>query len=109
MKKELLCILGLLCLSGALAAQPATADRHAARGMGCEACYADNDKTRPVRKDACLKCHGSYESMARRTEKVVPNPHFNHYGDRDCTTCHKGHQHSVVSCNACHQFDLKTT
>lgn len=51
MKKELLCILGLLCLSGALAAQPATADRHAARGMGCEACYADNDKTRPVRKD----------------------------------------------------------
>lgn len=28
--------------------------------------------TAPVRKDACLACHGSYEKLAKRTEKVTP-------------------------------------
>lgn len=54
--------------------------------------------TAPVRKDACLACHGSYEKLAKRTEKVTPNPHYNHFGDRDCSTCHKGHAKNVITC-----------
>ena len=64
--------------------------------------------TAPVRKDACHACHGSYEKLAKRTEKVTPNPHYNHFGDRDCSTCHKGHAKNVITCRQCHKFDLKT-
>ncbi len=84
------------------------AQRHMKKGIQCAQCHSNNDVTKPVRKAECLTCHQSYEAMAKRTSGVEPNPHYNHYGDRDCSTCHKGHQQSVVSCNTCHKFSLKT-
>lgn len=85
-----------------------TADRHTARGIECTSCHREMNTDLPVRQQTCLKCHGgSYAAVAQRTKKVVPNPHFNHFGDRDCSTCHKGHQPSAPTCSQCHKFDLK--
>lgn len=85
-----------------------TAERHMNRGAQCASCHISADKTMPVRKEACLKCHQSYSAVAALTKNDTPNPHFSHYGDRDCSVCHKGHQTSVLICNQCHKFDLKT-
>lgn len=84
------------------------ADRHVERGVKCESCHVNGDTSKPVRKAQCLACHKSYEELAKKTANVHPNPHFNHYGERDCTTCHKGHQQSTLSCSQCHKFNLKT-
>ena len=109
MTKLLTTILSTLMLTATVSAAAApTAERHAAKGIQCVSCHADVEKALPVRKAACLKCHGSYEAVAKRTEKIEPNPHFNHFGERDCSTCHKGHAASTVSCSQCHKFDLKT-
>ncbi len=67
-------------LSCAVAAAPAlaagsnglTAERHVKMGLKCESCHLSADKAAPVRKDACLACHGSYEKLAKRTEMVTP-------------------------------------
>ena len=83
-------------------------DRHVERGVKCESCHVNGDTSKPVRKAQCLACHKSYEELAKKTANVHPNPHFNHYGERDCTTCHKGHQQSTLSCSQCHKFNLKT-
>ncbi|MDO4938281.1 MAG: cytochrome c3 family protein [Sutterellaceae bacterium] len=108
MKKFIAAVAAGLMATCVAAADGTTADRHAAKGVKCEMCHISAEKTTPVRKEACLKCHGSYEQLAKRTAKVEPNPHDNHFGDRDCSTCHKGHTKSVVTCNQCHKFDLKT-
>lgn len=107
--KRIICALAFaLAVASVQAATGTTADRHVARGAACETCHVTKDTGAPVRKDACLACHGSYDKMAERTKDAVPNPHFNHYGERDCATCHKGHQKSVLSCNNCHKFNLVT-
>lgn len=52
-----------------------------------------------------LACHGgSYAALAKKTEKVTPNPHYNHFGDRDCDTCHRVWEQPVLSCDECHKF-----
>ena len=78
------------------------ADYHTAGGVKCESCHAQ--KNRAPHKQECLKCHGgSYEALAKKTQ-VKPNPHYNHFGDRDCSTCHKGHDKPVLTCDECHKF-----
>ena len=100
---------GALLLSQAMYAEAATtAERHLNQGATCAACHTDKNFEKPVHQDKCLACHGSYEKLAQRTEKVHPNPHNNHFGQRDCSTCHKGHQQSELTCDRCHKFDLKT-
>lgn len=106
--KRIICAMAFALVFSSVQAAGTTADRHAARGAACETCHVAKDGNAPVRKEACLACHGSYDKMAERTKDAVPNPHFNHYGERDCSTCHKGHQKSVLSCNGCHKFNLVT-
>lgn len=96
------------CICAAPGQEQFTAERHMAKGVQCNQCHVENDTARPVRKQQCLACHGSYEKIAERTKNSVPNPHFSHYGEKDCSTCHKGHAPSEVSCNSCHKFSLKT-
>ncbi len=109
MKKSLILALAAASLALSQTSLAAgTADLHKAMNVKCIACHVTGDKSVPVRKAACLKCHGSYADLAKRTEKLHPNPHYNHFGDRDCSTCHKGHQASVLTCDQCHKFDLKT-
>ena len=107
MKHLLVLVLSAL-ITSVVFAQPYTADRHLARKAPCQACHVTGDTSVPVRKENCLVCHQSYEVVAQKTKDLKPNPHFNHYGERDCSTCHFGHKPSVTSCNQCHKFDLKT-
>ena len=107
MKKMMLMTLAAFSLAAAPAwAAPSAktlADYHVAGGVKCESCHVQ--KNRAPHKDECLKCHGgSYAALAKKTEKVNPNPHYNHFGDRDCSTCHKGHDKPVLTCEECHKF-----
>ena len=59
----------------------------------------------PHAKVPCSMCHQSYDAVAKKTQKVNPNPHFNHRGEQECTNCHKMHTKSRVECNDCHTFN----
>ena len=98
-----------LCATSVSAAGQFTADRHVAAGMKCETCHK-NGMPAPgarVTKDTCKGCHNPAD-LAKKTEKLDPNPHYNHLGDVSCVECHKGHQPSTLMCNDCHKFILKT-
>ena len=61
-----------------------------------------------VTKNQCLKCHVSYEDLAKKTANLEPNPHDNHMGKVNCEDCHKANQAKPeLMCNSCHNFTLK--
>lgn len=111
---------GLVC-AAAMAATPAlSADmanfkvskHHEKVIKDCSICHtqenavAGNPFVVPDDKQ-CMTCHGSYESLAKKTEKLEePNPHkSHHYGTGiSCTACHKEHSKPVAYCNECHEF-----
>lgn len=86
-------------------AEPWLADRHVSRGTGCAACHQENPPSKPVLSEQCMKCHGSYEEIAARTDDGDINPHQSHLGEPDCTNCHKGHAAPSLMCEQCHQFN----
>ena len=107
MKHLLVLVLSALTAS-VVFAQPYTADQAVLlsdRGRSVAGHVASLTRNFPSKMTVC---HQSYEEVAQKTKDLKPNPHFNHYGERDCSTCHSGHKPSVTSCNQCHKFDLKT-
>ncbi|MDR0588019.1 MAG: cytochrome c3 family protein [Burkholderiales bacterium] len=82
--------------------------KHLEKGVTCAQCHKENPPAKAVPFEKCESCHGNNDAMAKRTEKVEPNPHFNHLGDVTCTECHKNHSESVLICSNCHKFNLKT-
>ena len=105
--KRIICAMAFALVFSSVQAAGTTADRHVARGTACETCHVANDTSAPVRKGACLACHGSYEKLAERTKKVDPNPHYNHLIDVGCLECHQGHKQSVNMCSSCHNIHYK--
>lgn len=93
--------------SSAAAEKNFLADRHQARGANCSACHKESPPKEAVPQDMCLKCHGPYDKIAKRTDKVTPNPHASHMGALDCNLCHHAHKPSVNNCAACHDFEFK--
>jgi hypothetical protein len=88
----------------------------ALHGKGGIVCLSCHGKTLPkegdtVENDRCLTCHGSMETLAKKTEpKDFPdrNPHKSHLGEIACTVCHKAHSPSQVYCLSCHKkFTMK--
>lgn len=106
-----------------------TAHSHAQLGLTCQECHArtvqdglrelvstaTHDFEVPLkdhqpRPEACLRCHGSYEVLAARTQNLIGpdgfalgrNPHDSHWGELDCGICHKMHKPSVDFCARCH-------
>ena len=49
-----------------------------------------------VTKNQCLKCHVSYEDLAKKTANLEPNPHDNHMGKVNCEDCHKANQAVII-------------
>ena len=82
------------------------ADRHQARGTNCSGCHKENPPKEAVLQDMCLKCHGTYEKIAKRTDAASPNPHASHMGAVECKLCHHAHKPSVNYCASCHDFDF---
>ena len=105
MIKGMLCALALgVALSVPAAPAMTIAGSHAA--LTCDVCHKDGAFKAPA-KETCLACHQSYEAVAKRTEKMNPNPHFSHRGQRDCTACHSMHNKPRFECNDCHTFAIK--
>ncbi len=115
MKKIMLAALAALSMFGVAASSAyaadgaALADRHAKMGVKCEQCHATKSVAPGARptNDACFACHKDYATLAKRTEKLDPNPHKTHLGNVRCADCHSGHGQSRLMCNDCHKFDLK--
>jgi hypothetical protein len=93
----------------------------------CNTCHSFQVEPRnamvSVSDEGCLKCHESYEKMAKDITNIYPpivnteirksctkweafpvNPHESHYGDMKCTQCHSIHGESRLYCNTCHDF-----
>lgn len=68
------------------AAMPSAAKGPHAK-VPCSMCHANGQMTAP-KKETCFQCHQSYDAVAKKTQKVNPNPHFNHRGEQECTNCH---------------------
>ncbi|KFZ36998.1 hypothetical protein HR45_13210 [Shewanella mangrovi] len=84
------------------------ADRHRKLQVKCASCHGETKPFTAPKMDKCLSCHGgSYEKLASKTAHTHPNPHFTHIGDKECSSCHKGHKESQLFCNDCHAFDVK--
>ena len=62
--------------------------------------------TAPHGSHASLKCHGSYEKLAKLTAKPGEkfNPHDSHMGRIECTQCHSMHAKSHYICRDCHSI-----
>lgn len=83
-----------------------TSEKHLKTGLNCDSCHgtANVGAGAEVAMAKCLSCHGPYEKLAKRTEKMDPNPHTNpHYGDLDCNVCHHGHKADENYCRSCHK------
>ncbi|MCL1847740.1 MAG: cytochrome c3 family protein [Coriobacteriia bacterium] len=57
--------------------------------------------------DFCLRpeCHegiATIEDLKASSADEHRNPHDNHNGNLDCSTCHKMHEYSVMWCTSCH-------
>ncbi len=98
---------GLLFSAGAAAADKVLADRHADRGVKCDACHKAMPPKSPD-NPTCFACHGSWEKLAKRTDKKDINPHDTHVESPACTECHSGHKRPKLLCDQCHEFrDIK--
>ncbi len=90
-----------------------TAGLHAGRRFGCASCHGPGvpKAGAEVANDRCLACHGPMDSLVQKTRPAQfadRNPHHSHLGDIACTTCHRGHEASVVYCLDCHpKFEMK--
>lgn len=80
----------------------------------CLDCHGIEDPEERAPQSSCRSCHDDYKGkeivvVDGGWERPI-NPHNAHYGDTDitrCTSCHAIHEESRLSCNNCHQFDLK--
>lgn len=67
---------------------------------------ADLTEARGEDSDAfCLNesCHDlSRDDLRNATADLAFNPHDDHHGQLDCTSCHKAHRASVMYCSECH-------
>jgi len=63
-----------------------------------------NGKLTPVtfNNDMCLKCHISYDHVAKQTDFLTKNPHDSHNGQLPCSTCHVSHGKQIDFCAQCH-------
>ncbi len=60
-----------------------------------------------AQKQDCLACHQSYDAVAAKTAKTVPNPHDSHRGEVNCTNCHSVKDRPRFECNDCHELNIK--
>jgi len=82
-------------------------EKHKSTGVECSSCHKETPPKQAVPTAVCTGCHGDYEAIAKRSEKVEPNPHDSHEGKLDCGVCHHSHRESELYCSRCHAFGLK--
>lgn len=79
---------------------------HLSKGLTCGNCHKESapQEDSTVDNDKCLACHGSYEELAKKTQKAEKpdNPHSSHQGKLECNRCHSGHSKTKSYCLECH-------
>lgn len=105
MVSAMLCAIAM-GLSTISVAQAAGAAKGPHASLPCSNCHIEKVPSKAPDKAACLKCHGSYGQLAKKTEKLNPafNPHYSHKGQEQCASCHSMHAKSQFICNDCHGF-----
>jgi len=81
-------------------------DKHIKTGLNCDTCHGAEKVAAGavVGRAKCQSCHGSYEKLAKLTEKMKLNPHVDyHCGELDCNVCHHGHRADENYCSKCHK------
>jgi len=90
------------------AERPLLIEKHKAAALACDACHKENPPRTAPPVATCTGCHGTYETIAEKTQNVTPhNPHQTHEGEIECWECHHVHKPSEDYCAKCHQFDFK--
>jgi fumarate reductase flavoprotein subunit len=87
---------------------------HNEHQVTCKDCHLIEKPTsgKPQSK-ACLDCHGPYEKVAKRTQKLPVNPHASHMGPVECLKCHSIHDlpdefdGPCVECHTDFEFKVK--
>jgi len=103
---SLLLLLGVFTGEVLSGADLCCSDKHIKTGLRCESCHgaAKPDAGATVRMAKCLSCHGPYKELAKKTEKMIRNPHADpHSGDLPCDMCHHGHRADENYCSSCHK------
>lgn len=79
---------------------------HLSKGLRCNSCHKESapQEGATVDNGNCLACHGSYEELAKKTQKAEKsdNPHSSHQGQLECSRCHSGHSKAKSYCLECH-------
>ena len=56
--------------------------------------------------DHCFACHDNYDQVIALTTTEITNeernPHDGHWGQLECSDCHKAHRDSTNYCDECH-------
>ncbi len=114
-----LVVIGLFSTGGVVFAQTATTAPAGSTAPGagqgflidkhlpvttCASCHQEEPPAKAAPSAACVTCH---EDITK-SKDPEPNPHHAHIGKLSCTTCHHVHKASVVACNDCHNFNMKT-
>ena len=81
---------------------------HGAKNVTCRSCHGNVLPTLGdvVENERCLACHGTYDSLVKKTTPLKfpdRNPHNSHLGVINCTVCHFAHSESKPYCLECHQ------
>lgn len=94
------------------ASAPIVSEQHIAAGLECANCHGPAEKKVPVESEKCLECHTSFAEVAKRTARLKPNPHANHFVDSgvaECVGCHHGHSPRTLVCTDCHTVRFEKT
>jgi hypothetical protein len=107
--RSFVAILACFFVFGGAAAAQDLLDHHVAAGVDCADCHAEKAPRDPGNAP-CLACHGT---MTAGPVPDHPDPHHSpHLAAEeapDCTSCHRVHAPSEVTCRFCHrgfQFTL---
>jgi hypothetical protein len=80
---------------------------HKLAGVACSACHKETAPEPKPRFAICVACHGAVFGTDSPLRMKGPDPHRSpHLGldeTPDCTSCHKVHQPSEVTCTMCHR------
>ncbi len=87
---------------------------HNENKVTCKDCHMVEkpDTGKPV-SQVCLDCHGPYDKVAKRTNKLHANPHDSHMGPVPCLKCHSVHDMPdefdgpCAECHADFEFKVK--
>ncbi len=83
---------------------------HYQQGISCRECHADYLTEVLASNVQCVKCHGGYNEMIKKTEKSLyeNNPHYApHMPGLRCAACHRAHREFKDICTPCHEYGYR--